>query len=135
MSDRTTTPALPGRGDRAYGTAHVGSMDTLLDALDLHHAIGRRIEQVETASAHADAIAAGIARPNPQYFDLLLLRLTEDRQFLSAYAQTIAERIAVLPYGDQAEQATAHLRPVTEAIERANLAHARVRHAREEART
>lgn len=111
---------------------HVGSdmnSTTIPRPLDAHEkTIDLRIERLHTAISHADALYAD-SIVNIVHTNRAITVLIENRGFVSAHAHALIDQIvAALPADEQDEQISAHVRPLTLLVERANVALARMRY-------
>lgn len=121
--ERSSSATLSDRPSRE--AAHVVSMViTAPSELDV---ISHRLDRIGRDSIRVDAIVTGEFDAPEQYRNRVITRLMESKMLLSAHVPSILDRIAALPLKDQPEQVAGSLRPITLAVEQANLAIARLR--------
>jgi hypothetical protein len=89
--------------------------------------ISHRLDRIGRDSIRVESIVCGDLNGPPVYRNRTVTRLMEDKMLLSAHVPNILDRIAALPLADQPEQIASTLRPITLAVEQANIAIARLR--------
>lgn len=88
--------------------------------------ITHRLDRIGRDSIRVEAIVRGGVDSPAIYRNRTLTRLMEDKMLLGAHMPNVLERIAHLPIDEQREHVAQALRPITLAIEQANLAIARL---------
>lgn len=89
--------------------------------------IAHRLDRIGRDSMRVQSIVRGEMTATVTYRNRTIARLLEDKGMLSAHQPVILERIAELPLDEQPEQIASILRPITLAIEQANIAITRLR--------
>ena len=89
--------------------------------------ISHRLDRIGRDSMRVEAIVREDLNATDGYRNRVLTRLIEDKMLLSAHLPEVLDRIATLPLDQQPQQIAGSLRPMTLAIEQANIAIARLR--------